>query len=151
MLTYLRYAPATVFFAASIGCLALWGWTSTFHEQEFRATYYAPTRTPFVAVACGQLHTGLGSGRVPPPGAGPGLSLRWRKMGAGPKAFYQSVVEKRGFFSTYYESVLFPAWLLAMVLAAAAVAMLKITRFSLRSAIIATTVVAGLLGMAVGM
>ena len=29
MLTYLRYTLATVCFAASVGCLALWGWSTT--------------------------------------------------------------------------------------------------------------------------
>ena len=72
-------------------------------------------------------------------------------MGAGPKAFYQTVVENRGYFSRYYGSVLFPTWFLAIVLATAAVAVVKITRFSLRSAIIATTVVAALLGMVVAL
>ena len=151
MLKFIRYALATVCFAASVGCLALWGWTAAFRDQEFRATYYAATRTPFVAVACGQFHAGLGSGKAPPPGDGPGISVHWREMGAGPKAFYQTVVEKSGQFSTYYKSILFPTWFLAIVLLTASIALVTITRFSLRSALIAMTVVAGMLGMAVGM
>ncbi len=31
MLTYLRYALATFCFAASVGCLALWGWSGNAH------------------------------------------------------------------------------------------------------------------------
>jgi len=149
MLKYLRYALPTVCFAANVGCLASWGWTVAFRGEEFRAIYYSPTLTPFAAVACGQIHTGLGRGKTPPPGISAGLSLRWHEMGAGPKAFYQTVVQKSGHFSTYYKSVLFPAWFLAVVFATAAIAFVKVTRFSLRTAIIATTVVAGMLGMAV--
>jgi hypothetical protein len=46
----------------------------------------------------------------------------------------------------------FPPWYPALIFALAGVASLRLgRRFTLRSAIIATTVVAGLLGMAVGL
>jgi hypothetical protein len=48
--------------------------------------------------------------------------------------------------------VSFPLWYPALIFALAGVASIRIgRRFTLRSAIIATTVVAGLLGMVVGM
>src|SRR5690242_5474629 len=40
MLTYLRYALATVCFAASIGCLALWRRSITYHEMSLGPDFF---------------------------------------------------------------------------------------------------------------
>ncbi len=58
-----------------------------------------------------------------------------------------------GIFGAVDENNLFfPLWYPALIFALAGVASLRLgRRFTLRSAIIATTIVAGLLGMAVGL
>ena len=52
-------------------------------------------------------------------------------------------------FLAYRSGVSFPLWYPALIFALAGVASLRLGRFTLRSAIIATSVVAVLLGMAV--
>ena len=53
-------------------------------------------------------------------------------------------------FGSSHNSAFFPLWYPALIFALAGVATLNLgRRFTLRSAVIATTVVAGLLGMAV--
>ena len=55
-----------------------------------------------------------------------------------------------GWFGSRHSHVWFPIWYPALIFALAGVASLRLgRRFTIRSAIIATTVVAGLLGMAV--
>ena len=44
MLACLRYALATVCFAASVGGLALWRWSATHEHQRFVASYRTTTR-----------------------------------------------------------------------------------------------------------
>jgi len=59
---------------------------------------------------------------------------------------------KRRQFGRYGPGVYCPHWYPALIFALAGVGTLRLgRRFTLRSAIIATTVVAGLLGMAAGM
>jgi hypothetical protein len=53
-------------------------------------------------------------------------------------------------FGTLWEAVFFPLWYLALIFALAGVGVLKFRRqFSIRSALVAVSVVAVLLGMAV--
>ena len=60
--------------------------------------------------------------------------------------------EPLGHFGRYDHAIYFPLWYPALIFALAGVASLRFgRRFTLRSAIIATTVVAGLMGMAVGL
>lgn len=61
-----------------------------------------------------------------------------------------SEFEKRGRFGYMGNAIYFPLWYAALIFALAGVASLRLgRRFTIRSALIATTVVAGLLGMAV--
>ncbi len=138
MLTYLRYALATICFAASVGCLALWGWSMN-HK----------------CVTLGSISPSFSGGAI----VINGLSAILFYRGNGDHEWEFNVVEitpsstvgetsKRFFTGNlgYY----FPLWYPALIFALAGVAALRLgRRFTLRSALIATTVVAGLLGMAV--
>ena len=65
---------------------------------------------------------------------------------------FDRTYQSQGYFATAARSVYFPLWYPALIFALAGGAALRFgRRFTLRSAIIVTTVVAGLLGMAVGM
>jgi len=68
----------------------------------------------------------------------------------GRSDFQQNIVGHQGQFGSFANGVYFPLWYPALIFALAGVGALRLgRRFTLRSAIIATTVVAGLLGMAV--
>ena len=45
MLKSLRYALAAFCFAASVGCLGLWGWTVTHRERLLKASYVSTSST----------------------------------------------------------------------------------------------------------
>ncbi|QDT72231.1 hypothetical protein [Lacipirellula limnantheis] len=65
-------------------------------------------------------------------------------------ALFNRVRDSEGLFGLGTQSVYFPLWYPALVFALTSVAALRLgRRFTIRSAIVATTVVAGLLGMAV--
>ena len=138
MLTYLRYALATACFAASIGCLALWGWSIN--------------RKCIIV------------GSIPPSFYGGGVVINgfsailfYRASGDHEWEFYVADVapgsivrETSELFRITEIGYHFPLWYPALIFALAGVASLRLgRRFTLRSAIIATTVVAALLGMAV--
>ena len=115
MLTYLRDALATVCFAASVGCLALW------KVDYFEWSLGISKHTELIVT--------IDSGMA---------AVEFYKAGATPPQNCRPIGVP----------LLFPA----LIFALAGVAALRLgRRFTLRSAIIATTVVAGLLGMAVGL
>ena len=133
MLTYLRYALATFCFAASVGCLALRGWSyatrvSYIVDVESGEAIFE-VRTWTVAV---DYQEALRFGEV------------WRDGEADKNQGHFEGSAVGGLYAR------FPLWYAALVSALAGIAALRLgRRFTLRSAIIATTVVAGLLGMAV--
>ena len=161
MLTYLRYALATSCFAASVGCLALW--RSTLRTDiEIHPGTIGPYQLmlkacdgccvvramPIGKIIFITIPTQLKSG------------LRAQKMQERQLSYavefrrlaFTSLVERDGRFGHNGDAIHFPLWYPALICALAGVASLRLgRRFSLRSAIIATTVVAGLLGMAVGL
>jgi hypothetical protein len=148
MLTYLRYALSTFCFAASVGCLALWWRSMTFLDRVVGPAYpsyglqaesfHGTAAATWIADDAGQLAV-KGWVRLPPVAGQPWLTLL--------------AIEDRGFFGVNreWQTAFFPLWYPALIFALAGVAALRLgRRFTLRSAIIAMTVVAGLLGMAVG-
>jgi hypothetical protein len=150
MLTYLRYALATFCFAASVGCLALW-WRSYSYSEFFSGPSVIQGEMLY-------LHALRGTGTL-----GTQVTARapqW-KYGSRPRAEVESADSTDGdengrrFGAVWRDSIWainFPVLYPALVFALAGVAALRLgRRFTLRSALIATTVVAGLLGMAVGM
>jgi hypothetical protein len=145
MLTYLRYALATICFALSLMCLGLWWRSYSFIEQvDWKSDFHGE----FVCALCG-----FGGGELYYFGPGEHrVKVRWQ--------VHSTVVNRdrvimhehsnRTLFGANSESVWFPLWYPALVFTLAGVGILRLgRRFTLRSAIIATTVVAGLLGVVV--
>ena len=147
MLTYLRYALATVCFAASVGCLALW-WRSTTHFESVGGSVNGSTLLR-VSAYCGRCNIRLTDFRP----------THWRYKSEEFDAEFESINTLPPYFAASVShdhrmrlQVKFPIWYPALVFALAGVAALRLgRRFTLRSALIATAVVAGLLGMAVGL
>ena len=146
MLKYLRYALATFCFVASVGYLALWGWSLANPEM-------------LVAARCCINQTGLGTQVY-----GGGMCFYSRQRPGGCPIFYYTVRRignlplvtfgTGGFdghrFGHGGGMYGFPIWYAALIFALAGVASLRLGHcFTIRSAIVATTVVAVLLGMAV--
>ena len=145
MLTYLRYALATFCFAASVGCLALWIWSISQHNRILGASWYSDGRTIHASVNCGDTVVSLAP-RNPLPFHS---RLQFRSATLRDLGHVES---RPGHFGMRRSGVYFPLWYPALIFALAGVAAQRLgRRFTLRSAIIATTVVAGLLGMAVGL
>ncbi|QDT72955.1 hypothetical protein [Lacipirellula limnantheis] len=149
MLTYLRYALATVCIAASVGCLALW-WRSATHYEMTLGSLNNSQLFQLYAY-CGGCKVGLGD-------FGPtNWKYDWKYKSVEFDPEFASLNSSRPHFaaSVRYQPrtslrVSFPLWYSTLVFALAGVASLRLgRRFTIRSAIIATTVVAGLLGMAV--
>jgi hypothetical protein len=155
MLTYLRYALSTFCFAASVGCLGLW-------VQGMLSPWCVAIEI-LNPVASGQVIIGEGdvsirhyifpAGLTIPQGVGVSHYYKVpRAQMPNGAAAAQEEIDGRGMFGQIGNMVFFPLWYPALIFALAGVAALRLgCRFTLRSAIIATTVVAGLLGMAVAL
>jgi hypothetical protein len=148
MLTYLRYALATFCFAASVGCLALWWRSNTFPKCLVLTSVYMPSTALHLDAYRGAGIVALRRHRTDPEG----------KIIESPSPYRQAILRyaivkaESGRFSVYNRTILFPLWYPALIFALAGIAALRLgRRFTLRSALVATTVVAGLLGMAVAL
>jgi hypothetical protein len=147
MLKYVSYALATFCFSASVGCLALWWRSHLASDRLIGPSYSQPPNVLHCETTHGILVMGLVN-RAGRPMTSFTLVKGWDAI---PPSFLQHR-NANGLFGSYGESVYFPLWYPAFVFALAGVCALRLgRRFTLRSAIIATTVVAGLLGMAVGL
>lgn len=148
MLTYLRYALATVCFAASVGCVALW-WRSFSCSESVSGPSVFQGEMLY-------LHALRGTGTL-----GTQVIARtplW-KYGSRPRAEVESAESSDGdehgrrFGAGWTDAawfVNFPLLYPALVSALAGMGVLRFRRqFSLRSAMITTTVVATLVGMTV--
>jgi hypothetical protein len=144
MLTCLRYALATVCFVASVGCLALWGWSQS---NVVDVIFPLPTWPAKFCVA--EAYRGLATTYTRPGWIRPQVisnpldSALLADDGDARLAAH-------GIFGESPLGYYFPLWYPALIFALAGIGALRLgRRFTLRAAIIATTVVAGLLGMAV--
>lgn len=155
MLKVFRYVLATTCFAMSIGLLSLWGWTVTHRNQLIRLSYIPQAGYS----TSGALFTGVNSGEAFL--SAPQNSVHWSD-GSWLRCQSAIVTEEwrqsfasghsQGLFGVRKDSVYFPIWYPALIFAIAGASALKINgRFTLRSAIIAVSVMAGLLGMSVGL
>jgi hypothetical protein len=146
MLTYLHYALATVCFAASVGCLALWPIS---HWKVF----YLSVRQPSVANSLETESGYLFACRFKVKNA------QWRvNLQTKPPPSHESsqlirdLISEEGHFASIGIGVMFPLWYSALVFALAGVVALRFRRqFSIRSALVAVSVVAALLGMIVAL
>ena len=138
---YLRYTMAAVCGAASVGCLALW-WRSTLYDVTIQ---FVSARTWLTAHACN------GCTLVCVPLHSPG-ERGFSCISTLQSPIFVNVVEDsliRGRFGVSGEFVYFPLWYPALVFALAGVGILRIGRFTIRSALIVTAIVAALLAMVV--
>lgn len=145
MLTYLRYGLAIVCFAASAACFAVWGWNVARRQFD----------TANLTVASKTLSTQTVEGiiAVQFEVANPGARL-WQASSheITDIAPFEDIIRQQGRFGAIGSSLFFPLWYPALIFAFAGVAALRLgRRFTLRSALIATAIVAGLLGMAVAL
>ena len=146
VLTYLRYALATCCFAASVGGLALWSLS-----ESRRVIFRTPHPPDRKGVICE---------------SGYATMFRYQGSGGGQfssvyvteprNAYYDANLQTKlgelGRFGASETELHFPLWYPALIFALAGIASLRLgRRFTIRSAIIATTVVAGMLGVAVGL
>ena len=144
MLTCLRYALATICFAASVGCMGLRVW-SILDTSGMRMVSYSTTGAYHCEIFNGQFHAYFAP-----------ESRRWTEyIGwlAISHAAPEGMVERRATFPRLGLSphgYLFPAWYPALIFALAGVGILRLSRrFRIRFTLIATTVVAALVGIAV--
>ena len=144
MLKYLRYALATFCCAASVGCLALWGRSAAYDYRAYTASYVMPDGSAHVRVIDGfayvsSMHFNNDNKRF-------GSGLRFY---SGRLQSADATVRPAGDFGRRNKTIYFPLWYPALVFALAGVGILRLGRFTIRSALIATTIVAVLLGMTV--
>jgi hypothetical protein len=152
MAKFIRYALATFCFAASIGCLALWWRSMTQADYVVGPSRILPGRAAYIGCASGCSTAGFFSEN------NSATYPNWKHVVAPVtddlRRAYTDMLCRGGLFqfSTEADQITFPLWYPALIFALAGVAALRLgRRFTLRSAIIATTVVAGLLGMAVAL
>ncbi|MBA4107933.1 MAG: hypothetical protein C0485_19550 [Pirellula sp.] len=144
MMRFIRYALATLCCAASVGFLGLWIWTAICNTRQTSVAFQAAGWTSNFVVDNGTATFYVGKGLV---------NGRWefdsRDLGSN-RSPLSLANHRRGYFVAFANGVHFPLWYAALIFALAGVASLRLgRRFTIRSAMIATTVVAGLLGMAV--
>ena len=149
MLKFLRYTLAAIFLAASVGCLGLWGWSTT-------ARLFGQIRLPMVEYTAEARDGYVITYNLPKPTVGAPFTPNgpwWSEPQSDVWSdSLRGRVSRLGRFFGYKYGVIFPLWYPALVFALAAVGVLRLGRpFTVRSAIIATTVVAGLLGMVVAL
>ena len=145
MAKYLRYALATFCFAASVGCWGLWWRSMTVHDEVYGDSPIG-SKVIYFSAFRGAGCIGLSDApKVPKPWRHDPSSIAGMNIPADARLGPEQ-------FGWAGPGVYFPLWYPALIFALAGVAALRLgRRFTLRSAIIATTVVAGLLGMAVGL
>ncbi|QDT75122.1 hypothetical protein I41_43310 [Lacipirellula limnantheis] len=150
MAKYVRYALASVCFAASVACLALW-WRSYATVDEIETGF--PISLLTTTGVGGVSYLGFVGMSVAPDWSDVGRD-GWRLASYEVDSLHRdsvtSVTDESGQFGVGEGWIFFPLWYPALIFALAGVASLRLgRRFTLRSALIATTIVAGLLGMAV--
>lgn len=140
MAKFIRYAVASVCFAASVGCLALW-WHS---DKLLQASYFG--RGYDIGIATQSGFVSFAVYKVTPARQFP----RWRTTAiyAWEHSWFADEIESQGSFGGDGKAIYFPLWYPALIFALAGVAALRFRcQFSIHSALIAMTVVAALLGM----
>ena len=146
MTKYLRYALASLCFAASVGCLGLWWRSFTVSDRYVGPDYVSST---------GHLSIQSYGGRVVIHDApGPRPYPRWHRLQQTDESLqsHSKHMSKRARLGLYHTGVHFPHWFASLIFALAGVGALCFRRqFSIRAALICVTVVALLLGMVVAL
>ena len=151
MLTYLRYALATICFALSVACLGLW-WRSESTADEIELGL--PNSVGATKSLGGVSYLGFAGLAVLDESTVVGRE-GWRHESLDVVRVHResvaSAVADSGRFGVGEGTIYFPLWYASLVFALAGVGVLRLGRFTIRSALIATTIVAGLLGMVVAL
>jgi hypothetical protein len=143
MIRFIRYALATFCFAASVGCLALWWRSEMVRDLTVIPNAVCPQRILAVYSKDSLLDFSHDSR--------PNLFAEWfvESVPISEDAFTQDRSDD-GWFGRRRSHVWFPIWYASLIFGFAGVGILRFRRqFSIRSALVATTVVAALIGMAV--
>ena len=154
MLKFLRYTLAALCLAASVGCLALWWRSMSIRDWAVGPTYFIP----HAGLGLESYH-GLGAVGFFDTNVNPLGNQSWERSSLTTDGyqmdFFYRVAEKGKFgFNNNLGlgSIHFPLWYASLVFVLAGVGILRLgQRFTIRSALIATTVVAVLLGMVVAL
>lgn len=148
MFTHLRYSLATIFFAFGVGCLALWWRSIRIHDIVF-----VQTMSPVQLRVGIDSYSGLGEISLFPNRGGAAQQARFQLTSLeAPTSYAKREIVRTGWFWRYGSRCRFPLWYPALIFALAGIASLRLgRRFTIRSAIIAMTVVANLFGMAVAL
>jgi hypothetical protein len=154
MMSYLRYALATIFFAASVGCLALW-WRTVRNERTVVVVSYIShisnqdgTELMFYLEA----KQGEAIFTIHDEHSFPERGWKAKSVQTTPKAAARTrdILNKLGLFHISEPWIYFPLWYPALIFTLAGVGIVRARRqFSIRSAMVATTIVAALIAMAV--
>lgn len=156
MTKYLRYALATVCFAASVGCLALWWRSGTRIDVACVPSYVLPSWVVMFESIDGDAFASLAL--TSPAAINSCLGASWEihsidRQSIGARRETIVCMKKTfGRFHSDWESATayFPVWYAALVAALAGVGVLRVRRrFTIRSALICVSVVAALLAMVV--
>ena len=154
MIRMLRYALASVCFAISVGCLALWGWTISNDRTVVIVSYISHVSKSngndlmiYIEAKQGEaILTYYDEHSFPERG------WKVKVVQTTPQAADRTrdLLDKLGIFFIAEPWVYLPIWYPALVFALAGVGVIRFRRqFSIRSALVAVSVVAALLGMAV--
>lgn len=154
MASFIRYAIAAFFFAASVSCLALWLWTRLDSTRRLVVQHVRPPpTTTYFLLECmvGQAALNV----IQDDFIGPYWRVQVAETPAEGIAHFERNLQGSG---TLYAEELYdgrshygcPLWYASLIFALAGGGVICFRRqFSIRSAMIATTVVAALVGVAV--
>lgn len=148
---FVRYGLAAVCFASSAGCLALWGWTDASENTCIIVCYFANGKnadhqSPMFAVEMMQGEAVFR--RYDEAFVDRGWDVKLATVSPTTTASFRDRVSKLGLFFVAEPWIYFPLWYPALVFAIAGVGVLRFRpQFSIRSALIVTTIVAALIGM----
>jgi hypothetical protein len=150
MAKFIRYALATVCFAASVGCLGLWWRSTTYFEKAAGPTYLFPQRALYV-----EYYRGIASTTFldDPKGRLGGEGWEWLGSTSDDYKIYEFYdIKNKGLFGIHEKMPMahFPLWYPALTFTLVGVGVLRFRRqFSIRTALICLTIVAALLGIVV--
>lgn len=152
MTKYIRYTLAALCLAASVGCLALWWATLT-----ERSRVMGPAHILHDEVLCLEFFNGTAYIFTEAVWAVPSrYTIKWHTWHHAIEEWrseeFKQIVETGGQFGTIYpDELYFPLWYPALIFALAGVGILRVGRFTIRSALVVTAIVAALLGMVVAL
>ena len=156
---FVRYGLAAVVFAASVGCLALWGRSATQQDVVVGPTYLSTSRGIMLDTGDGVVVATTVLERPSSPNR-KRFNKEWKYLArpevamAGRREQLAPILERSGqlLFSLEDEMAYFPLWYPALVFALTGVGVLRFRRqFTIRAALICFAVLAALLGMFVAL